>query len=161
MTEQLEFKDLVWNDQTFHVLGYSNSLMVKDIVYGMIANHTPSTLGGRKRLQEWKRHIATQIHSSKTQLFDPKSFYAITIGMRFHPPTHGNQDFDLDNYSKPILDAIAAGLFSDDGADLSILTTYNQFDDSNFRHIYLERLPDAKLPNEESVAIFVSQKHLS
>ncbi|MCE2506225.1 MAG: RusA family crossover junction endodeoxyribonuclease [Nitrosopumilaceae archaeon] len=161
MTENLEFKKIELQDQVLQVLGFSNSsVMIKDIIYGMIANFTPTTQGGRKKLQEWKRQIAIQINSNRDNRLNPNLFYAITIGMKFHPETHGNQELDLDNYSKPILDAIAAGLFSYDGDDLSSLITYNQFDDSNFRHIYLERLPDAELAEQESVAIFITQNSL-
>lgn len=158
MNEELEFKEIELNDTKFHVLRFSNSsLFIQDIIYGMIANVSPTTKGGRKRLQDWKRKIAMHINSSKPKHLDPNSFCAITIGMKFHPETHGKQKLDLDNYSKAILDAIAAGLFSDGEDDLSSLTTYNQFDDSNFRHIYLERLPDADFQEQESVVIFVSQ----
>lgn len=157
--DNLDFKEFNHDTNFLHILTFPNSsFSVTITVFGMIANFTPTTQRGRKRLQEWKRKIALQIQSSKSLPLDSNCSFTISIGMKFHPLTHGYQKLDLDNYSKPILDAIAAGLFSDENTDLSNLTTYNQFDDSNFHHIYLERLPDADSADRESIIIHVSQK---
>lgn len=162
MKNDILFKKTKIENHTLNSIKFRNSsFTMYDIVFGMIANFTPTTLGGRKRLQDWKRKISIQIKSARKSIQNPDKIYAITIGMKFHPLTHGNQKFDLDNYSKPIIDAIAAGLFCDDDEDLSILTEYNKFDDSNFQHIYLERLPDADTSQDESIIILVSQKSLN
>jgi len=136
----------------------SGNLIIKSIIHGMIANFTPTTKGGRERLQKWKRKVALDIKSRRTQRYNPEDSYAVSIGMKFHTPTHGEQKFDLDNYSKPIIDAVAAGLFCNENEDLTKLKRYNQFDDSNFRHVYLERLLDVKQESQEGVIILVSKK---
>ena len=160
MTEpDILFQKTQIENHLLHSIEFRNSSFTMcDTVFGMIANFTPTTVGGRERLQNWKHKISIQIKSKRKSIQDPSRIYAITIGMKFHPPTHGNQKFDLDNYSKPIIDAIAAGLFCNDDEDLSILTEYNKFDDSTFQHIYLERLPDVDISEDESVIILVSQK---
>ena len=138
MKNDILFKKTKIKNHTLNSIEFRNSsFTISEIVFGMIANLTPTTLVGRKRLQEWKRKIAIQINSKRKSVQNPDNIYAITIGMKFHPLTHGNQKLDLDNFSKPIIDAVAAGLFCNDHEDLSTLTTYNQFDDSNFQHISL------------------------
>ena len=162
MENNILFKNTKIENHTLNSIEFRNSSFTMcDVVFGMIANFTPTTVGGRERLQNWKHKLSIQIKSKRKSIQDPNRIYAITIGMKFHPLTHGNQKFDLDNYSKPIIDAIAAGLFCDDDEDLSILTKYNKFDDSNFQHIYLERLPDADTSQDESIIILVSQKPLN
>ncbi|MCH7559904.1 MAG: RusA family crossover junction endodeoxyribonuclease [Thaumarchaeota archaeon] len=159
MKNDILFKKTKIKNHTLNSIEFRNSsFTISEIVFGMIANLTPTTLVGRKRLQEWKRKIAIQINSKRKSVQNPDNIYAITIGMKFHPLTHGNQKLDLDNFSKPIIDAVAAGLFCNDNEDLSTLTTYNQFDDSNFQHIYLEKLSDASSSQGELIIILVSQK---
>ena len=132
--------------------------LVSIIIYGIIANVSPSTKGGREKLQHWKRKIAMEIQSKHGNIsFNPNNQCCISVGMRFHTPTHGNQKLDLDNFIKPIVDGIAAGLFSDDKEDLSHLTKYNQFDDSNFRYLYMERLPDALEEQQEGISVVISK----
>jgi Holliday junction resolvase RusA-like endonuclease len=156
---KLKFKRNKISNTSLNSITFSNGdVIIKEIIYGTIANFTPTTLTGRKRLQDWKRIIAMQIKSKRKIVYDPQYSYAVTIGMKFHTPTHGEQNLDLDNYSKPVIDAIAAGLFCDENEDLSKLTTYNQFNDSNFRHLYFERMHDAKEKDEECVTIIVSRK---
>ena len=162
MKNNIIFKKTRIENFTLNSLEFTNSpFTICEIVFGMIANSTPSTPVGRKRLQDWKRKISIQIKSARKSIQNPDKIYAITIGMKFHSLSHGNQKLDLDNYSKPIIDAIAAGLFCDDNEELSILTRYNQFDDSNFEHVYLEKLPDATISQDESIIILVSQKPLN
>ncbi len=155
----LKFKKIKMGTLSLHSIEFpKGDILIKEVIYGMIANFTPSTPTGRKRLQDWKRKISIQIRSRRERIEDPKSTFAITVGMKFHTHLHGEQNLDLDNYSKPIIDAIAAGLFCNEKEDLSKITNYNQFDDSNFRHLYVERLSDAKEPSEECVVIVVSCK---
>ena len=159
MKNDILFKKTKIKNHTLNSIEFRNSsFTISEIVFGMIANLTPTTPVGRKRLQEWKRKIAIQINSKRKSVQNSDNIYAIIIGMKFHPLTHGNQKLDLDNFSKPIIDAVAAGLFCNDNEDLSTLTTYNQFDDSNFQHIYLEKLSDASSSQGELIIILVSQK---
>ncbi len=142
----------------FKSLEFAGKPIVKTIVNGMIANVTPTTVTGRKRLQDWKRKVAKEIFVNRNKIQNPDDWYAITVGMIFHTPTHGEQKLDLDNYLKPILDSIAAGLFSDESVNFAKITNYNKFDDSNFRYLYVERMKDAKLENEEGILIYVTKK---
>lgn len=145
-----------WTVRYVKFSGRKNILSI--IILGMIANVSPNTKGGRQRLQLWKRKIAidTKLHRGNV-VFNPDNQYALSIGMKFHPYTHGNQKLDLDNFIKPIIDGIAAGLFSNDGENLSQLSKYNQFDDSNFQFIFMERLPDAKAESQEGISVIVSK----
>jgi hypothetical protein len=69
--------------------------------------------------------------------------------MKFFPARRGNA-FDVENYLKPLVDAIAAGLFCEEGTDPLTIERYN-YNDSNFRHLLVFRLPDAKNEANEGV----------
>ncbi len=158
-SNDLDFNIKIISGWSINCIEFSTgNLIVKTIVHGMIANFTPSSVQGRERLKNWKRKIAIQVKSKRSQLYNPDDTYAVSIGMKFHTPLHGEQKLDLDNFSKPIIDAIAAGLFCKENEDPRKFERYNQFDDSNFKHIFLDRLVDAKQENEEGITIIVSKK---
>lgn len=125
--------------------------MVKSIIFGEIINSVPSPKAKPKQLA-WKQHVASEVFNlTKNKVIDPSLTFAISLNMRFYPNNHPGK-FDIDNFVKPILDGIAAGLFCDRGMDPSSFERFN-FDDSNFKHLYVERLRDTTNPKEEGVAI--------
>ena len=71
-------------------------------------------------------------------------------------PSHGNQkNLDVENFIKPVIDALAAGLFCDPDQDPQEIAKWG-FDDSNFRTLLIHRLDDATRRDDEGVAISVS-----
>lgn len=147
------------SDWSLNWLEFSNSkTVINTIICGTIANVSPTTEGGREKLQRWKRQIAMEIKSKRgKQAHDPKNHYIVSLGMRFNAMNHGDGQIDLDNFIKPILDGIAAGLFCGENDDLSTIEKYNQFNDSNFRHLYVERVINGEPQKEEGVSITVSE----
>ena len=87
--------------------------------------------------------------------WDSNGKYAVSVGMRFNRENHRNQNLDVDNYIKPTLDAVAAGLFCDEATD-PWENEFWKYDDSNFRTLLIHRLPDTPDPESEGVAIYVS-----
>ena len=75
--------------------------------------------------------------------------------MRFNLKNHHTKKLDVENYVKPIVDAIAMGLFSQD-VDIDKITKFDA-DDSNFNHLYIERSKDVVSPSEEGITIVVSK----
>lgn len=86
---------------------------------------------------------------------DPGWTYAISLGFAFNPAAHGHQPLDIENFMKPTLDALAAGLFCGDLQDPASIRRY-AFDDSNFKYLFAHRLPDAPTIETEGVAIVAS-----
>lgn len=124
-------------------------------VRGEIVNES-SEQGGKKL--EWKRQLASAIRASRGRdPWVPGDNYAISLALRFHPGYHGGptQDLDVENYVKPIVDAIAAGLFCDPQTNPLAIRRWD-YDDSNFNTLLVHRLPDTDLPEDEGVAVFVS-----
>ena len=156
---KMQFRTKTVSDWSLNWLEFLNSkTIISTILYETIANVSPTTEGGREKLQRWKRQIAMEIKSKRGELaHNPKNHYVVSLGMRFHTKNHGVGQIDVDNFIKPILDGIAAGLFCDENDDLSILERYNQFDDSNFRHLYVERVVNDEPQKEEGVSIVVSE----
>ena len=62
---------------------------------------------------------------------------------------------DVENFTKPVVDAIAAGLFCEEQKDPKDIATWN-YDDSNFNTLLIHRLPDAAEPEDEGIVISVS-----
>ena len=122
-------------------------------VSGKIVN----SITERKDAQlEWKRRIASEVRDARAGgPWDRGQRYAISLAMRFCPARHGNQPLDVENFVKPVLDGLAAGLFSSPGQDPRAIERFN-YDDSNFSTLFIHRLPDAALPDDEGVAISVS-----
>ena len=105
----------------------------------------------------WKRRIASEVRDARGDgPWDAGQRYAISLAMCFCPATHGNQPLDVENFVKPVLDGLAAGLFSPPGQDPQLIKRFD-YDDSNFSTLFIHRLPDAARPaDEEGVAISVS-----
>ena len=70
-------------------------------------------------------------------------------------PRTSLQGLDVENFIKPILDAIAAGLLYDEETDLSTVKKWN-YNDSNFNTLLIHRLADATKRQDEGIAISVS-----
>lgn len=149
--EQESIEDLNSNFLQFQ----KGVIILKKVVFGRIVNSVPSPNDKENQL-EWKRTVAKSVYLNKTsELHSPKDYYAISLNMRFNIKNHHAKKLDVENYVKPIVDAIAMGLFSH-GIDLDKITKFDA-DDSNFHHLYIERSNDVSNPTEEGVVIVVSK----
>ena len=82
------------------------------IVLGNIRNATSLGRWGKRSLQDWKVRIATRVKERRgDRAWFCENEFAISLGLRFHNDNHRGQKLDAENYIKPILDALAAGLF--------------------------------------------------
>ena len=106
--------------------------------------------------RDWKRTVASAIKRARGgSPWDPRDFYAVTLEFRFHASNHQNQELDVENYVKPVVDAIAAGLFLEQEKDPNEIQTW-AFPDSNFRTLLIHRAPDPKDRSGEGVHVSVS-----
>ena len=127
-------------------------------VFGVIGNSIPTSPTGQAKLQDWKINVARTIKESRGDSpWDPSRQYAITLGLQFCLALHGHQPLDVENFIKPIIDALAAGLFCNTETDPGAIERFN-YDDSNFNVLLIHRLPDTNRPSEEGVRIHVSAK---
>lgn len=120
-------------------------------VQGIIVNAfvTPGQL-------DWKRTVASAIKRARDgSPWDPRDFYALTLEFRFHASNHQNQELDVENYVKPVVDAVAAGLFLEEEKDPSEIQTW-AFPDSNFRTLLIHRAADPEDRDREGVRVSVS-----
>lgn len=123
-------------------------------VSGTIVNSVPD----RKDAQlAWKREIAARAKAVRGDgPWDARQRYAISLAMRFCPALHGHRsDFDVENFAKPVLDGLAAGLFCPPEQVPRAIGRFD-YDDSGFGTLFIHRLPDAARPDDEGVAIRVS-----
>ena len=121
---------------------------------GTIVN---SVTENHKALRDWKEQVMTCIKKRRgEEAWDPRRRFAITLFLKFCPKNHGgHRKLDVDNFAKPIIDAIAAGLFCGPDIDPSRIKDFN-YDDSNFKTLLIHRLSDTVDPAQEGVAIHVS-----
>lgn len=125
-------------------------------VIGFIGNSVPSPGRGKQRLEEWKRAVASAAKQRRgSSPWDSRLTYAITVGFAFNARAHGYQPRDVENFLKPCIDALAAGLFCPDEQDATKIKRYD-YDDSNFRYLFFQRLPDAPHESDEGAALCVS-----
>ena len=105
----------------------------------------------------WKREIAARAKAVRGDgPWDARQRYAISLAMRFCPALHGHRsDLDVENFAKPVLDGLAAGLFCPPEQDPRAIGRFD-YDDSGFATLFIHRLPDAARPDDEGVAIRVS-----
>jgi Holliday junction resolvase RusA-like endonuclease len=133
-----------------------SSVVIAFPVLGIIGNSVPNSAAGKKRSKEWKRAIAVAAKAQRGPCcWESQWEYALTIGFAFHRPSHGSQKFDLDNFVKPCVDALAAGIFCPDGTDIQTISKY-KYDDSRFVRLFIQRLPDADHENEEGAAFYLT-----
>jgi hypothetical protein len=76
--------------------------------------------------------------------------------MSFHSGSHGNQALDIENFLKPTVDAIAAGLFASEQESFECLARWH-FDDSNFHYLFAHRLEPAPTAAQEGLWAAVSE----
>ena len=116
-----------------------------------------TTKGEPEERRKWMVKLARAIKAERDGArWVPEDRYAVTLQFRFHPRP---QELDVDNYVKPVLDGLAAGLFlpeDTDPDDVWPFDSHHGVDDSNFRILLIHRLRDAKPPEEEGVRLFVS-----
>ncbi len=125
-------------------------------VDGLIANSVYTSQAGKQRHVDWKKNVAETLKANRgTGPCDPFDHYAISLGFSFCLQAHGNRELDVENYIKPTIDALAAGLFCTNDQDVSAIERYN-YDDSNFRYLFVHRLDDALSPDKEGVGINLS-----
>lgn len=123
-------------------------------VTGSIIN---SVTERKDSLQAWKVKIASEVKAARETPWNPGNDYAITLSLSFHPANHGNRRTDVDNFVKPIIDALAAGLFCDPQTNPNNIPHWN-YNDSNFNTLLIHRLPDATAPDKEGIAICASAR---
>ena len=123
-------------------------------VTGIIIN---SITERKESLQNWKVKIMSEVKAVRETTWDSRNDYAITLSLSFHPANHGNRDLDVENFVKPILDALAAGLFCDPQTDTNKITKWD-YDDSNFNILLIHRLPNADVRDKEGIAICASAR---
>ena len=125
-------------------------------VLGTIVNSVVDGPPGRRRQQDWKVRVATEIKARRgCNPWDPGARYAISLGLSFHPKNHGNRPLDAENFVKPVIDAVAAGLFCSSQTDVSEISHWNH-DDSNFATLLIHRLADATTQEAEGMVVFIS-----
>jgi len=136
----------------------SPSELVAVPVIGVIGNSVTTSPLGKQRLLQWKKQVAVTIRQHRGATPWKTSWqYALSVGFSFYPRIHGNQALDVENFLKPSFDALAAGLFCDEATDIAKLQRYN-YDDSNFRRLFVYRLPDARTELEEGAAFCISAR---
>lgn len=121
-----------------------------------------NSTGDGENLKEWKVRVASKVNAKRgTQPWCDRDKYAVSLAMRFYPGNHGNrkqhEDLDVDNYVKPILDALAVGLFCPNSTELCNISSLD-CNDSNFNTLLIHRLPDARTRAGEGIAISISAK---
>ena len=122
-------------------------------VNGSVIN---STTERTQALQAWKVRVASSVKAARgEERWSPADAYAITLEFRFHPPNHGDQRLDVENFVKPVIDALAAGLFCPAQINPRDILRWD-YDDSNFNALLVCRLPDATTRGGEGVALSVS-----
>ena len=136
-------------------LGEGESQSLRLHIAGYIVNSVPST-GQKARLQQWKVQIASEVKAARgATAWNPEARFVIFLGFRFNARNHGSRKLDVENYLKPVVDALAAGLFCDERKDPKAITHWN-YDDSNFNTLLAHRLPDADTKDGEGIALYVS-----
>ena len=137
-----------WSVPTFEFLASGRTLVVR--AEGEIVNET----GQNEKLDRWRREVMSAVQRARRgKSWRSNDEYAVSIGLRFHPGSHGGSSFDISNYTGATADAIAAGLFSDAAPET---IEHWHFPDSNFRTLLVHRLPDTDDTSKEGAAIFVS-----
>ena len=143
---------LVLNDGVIEFAKPSRPLLSVRVNGSVINSTTERT----QALQAWKVRIASTVKAARgEERWSPADTHAITMAFRFHPPNHGDQRLDVENSVKPVIDALAAGLFCPAQMNPRDILRWD-YDDSNFNTLLVHRLPDATTMGAEGVALSVS-----
>lgn len=105
------------------------------------------------RKRDWKVHVAQAVKEARGAVpRDPGDEYAISLAFRFHPGFHGGpkRTLDVENFVKPVLDAVAAGLFCDPDTEPDAIERW-EYDDSNFTTLFVHRLPTLRTPRKRGL----------
>lgn len=138
------------------VIFQSEVLRLAVPVIAPIGNSIATSASGKTRTAAWKVAVASAVKAGRGHAsFKPDSIYSVSLGFSFNPVAHGNQPLDVENFMKPTLDALAAGLFCEESRDPASITRF-AYDDSNFRYLFVHRLPDAPSAQTEGAGIVVS-----
>lgn len=130
-------------------------------VQGLIGNSITTSETGARRTREWKCLVTQTTKGQRgSSPWNPALEYSISLGFAFHLPSHGNRQLDVENFIKPTLDALAAGLFCANDSDPTTIERYD-FDDSNFRHLFIQRLADASSASSEGIAIYLCSRSIA
>lgn len=78
--------------------------------------------------------------------------------MRLHLQDHWSREVDVDNYRKPVLDAVAAGLFD---PEPDRVTRWRGYPGHRFRTLLVHRLRDGAYPEREGAVVIVSARALT
>lgn len=125
-------------------------------VTAIIGNSVPTSESGKRNLAEWKMAVASAAKTLRgTGPLDPSWHYCISAVFSFHPGSHGYTALDVENFLKPSFDALAAGLFCANEQDPREIPRYN-YDDSNFRYLFVHRLDDADSEDREGAGFVIS-----
>ena len=109
-------------------------------VPGYIANACDSN---KERLKQWKRTVAKCTKDERENQWDDNQEYAISLGFSFCLAKHRCKTLDVENYIKPVLDAIAAGLFCKSTDDPETMKRF-AYNDSHFLHFFVTRFAYVK-----------------
>ena len=81
-------------------------------VSGFIANSISTSRTGKARLDDWKKNVMSAVKAERGgRAWNSNAKFAVSIGFRFNAANHGSQPLDVENFLKPVVDALAAGLF--------------------------------------------------
>lgn len=147
----VELKSAVINGTSISYIAFNQGEII--VQHLLVSGEIVNSVCTREKALPYKRKVAKTIRAVTCE-HSPNSIYAISLSMKFCPLIHGHRELDVDNFLKPLLDGIAAGLFCDTEID-SI--EYFGFDDSNFIKLYVERLSNTLRPDEEGVIITISK----
>lgn len=138
-----------------YLVSNSEKIIFQKFISGKIVNSVVDS-NKKQELLEWKQKIAKSIFVPlNDKSMSPDRNYAISLSIRFSLALHGNTKLDVENYVKPIIDGIAAGIFCPCDQDPLQITKFN-YDDSNFNKLFIERLSDCN-PEDEGLIITITQ----
>jgi len=150
----LNLKNIEFNHNKISYINFDNCEPIMILVQGRIVN---SVDGNKERSKAWKEKITHEIMKKRKGIHNNERKHAISVSMKFHLKSHGGNKLDAENFLKPILDAVAAGLFVSEDTNPSEIERFD-FDDSNFDNVYFEKLAPAESNEDECVIITISQK---
>ena len=127
-------------------------------VIGQVRTAHAGNADRKRKRQDWKARVACAVKDERGGAkWDHEYLFAITLQFSFHPDNRGPAQWDVENYVKPVVDAVAAGLFCEEHEDPREIQRWGHLD-SNFRTLLIHRRPDPPSADQEGVHIFVSSR---